>query len=82
MAKKLPRYSLAHDKKKGDWILQEEKSSEIRRRFETKADATAGGVLEQALGPTGGSVRIRKLDGTIQEERTFPGAADPPESEG
>jgi hypothetical protein len=36
-----------------------------------------GGVLGKAVGSGGGSVQIRKLDGTIQEERTFPRAADP-----
>jgi hypothetical protein len=34
------------------------------------------------LGNQGGSVRIHKQDGQIQEERTYPGSKDPPGSRG
>jgi len=46
------------------------------KRFATKAAATKGGVLEKAVGNMG-SVRIRKRDGKIQEERTYPRSMDP-----
>ncbi|MER9474366.1 hypothetical protein [Mesorhizobium sp. M0520] len=38
--------------------------------------------MESAVGKGGGSVRIKKLDGTIQEERTFPRSADPKDTPG
>lgn len=84
MAKKpnLPRYHLVKDNDKGDWKLQPEGGGRARRRFETKEDATKGGTLPDALGPGGGSVRIHKTDGTIQEERTFPRDKDPSSSPG
>ena len=46
------------------------------KKFATKAAATKGGVLEKAVGGMG-SVRIRKRDGKIQEERTYPRSTDP-----
>lgn len=49
---------------------------------EKKADATKGGVLKEAVGKAGGSVKIQKLDGKFQEERTYPDSSDPPGSPG
>jgi len=51
------------------------------KAFASKAAALKGGVLEKALGGRG-SVRIRKRDGKIQEERTYPRSADPRGSKG
>ena len=72
---KLPRFSLAHNEKTKKWELKTEGSSEVMKRFATKAAALKGGVLEKAVGGRG-SVRIRKRDGKIQEERTYPRSAD------
>jgi len=79
---KLPKYTLSHDEKKDDWVLKEDGASRARRRFETKADATAGGALSEALGASGGSVKIQKKSGQYQEERTFPRSRDPKKSPG
>lgn len=79
---KLRKFTLEHDKKKGDWTLVEEGASRAKKRFARKEDATAGGALAGALGKEGGSVKIRKLDGTYQEERTFPRSKDPKRSPG
>jgi len=79
---KLRKYTLSKDKAKDDWVLKEEGSGRATRRFETKTEATKGGVLPDALGKKGGSVKIRKLDGTYQEERTFPRSRDPRRSKG
>ncbi|HYG30604.1 MAG TPA: DUF2188 domain-containing protein [Allosphingosinicella sp.] len=75
--KNLPRYHLTKDKEKGDWELREQGADRAKRRFETKSEATAGGVLGAALGKAGGSVRIHLEKGPIEEERTFPRARDP-----
>ena len=56
--------------------------SKVQKRFETKAEATAGGSLEKALGRAGGSVKIQKENGRYQEERTFPRSNDPRKSPG
>jgi hypothetical protein len=51
----LPKYTLSHDQKKDDWALREDSSGRIKRRFDSKAEATAGGVLRRTVGPSGGS---------------------------
>ncbi|QKP78862.1 DUF2188 domain-containing protein [Methyloligella sp. GL2] len=57
------------------WELKNESTKDVVKRFKTKADAIKGGVLEKAVKE--GSVRIRKRDGKIQEERTYPRNRDP-----
>ena len=78
---KLARYSLSHDEKKKRWVLKHEGTGQTVKTFGTKAAATKGGVLERAVKGSG-SVRIRKRNGQIQEERTFPRSADPLGSKG
>ena len=78
----LPRYTLDHDERKQDWALKNDANDKTVRRFETKQEATKGGVLQKAVGPLGGSVRIHKEHGGIQEERTYPRSADPKKSKG
>lgn len=79
---KLPKHTLSHNQKKDRWDLTNDKTDKVVKSFATKADATAGGALPKPLGKEGGSVRIHKLDGKIQEERTFPRSADPKKSPG
>jgi len=78
----LPKYTLTHDEKKGDWPLRNDNTGAVVSRFKSKEDATKGGVLEKAVGPDGGSVKIQKEDGKFQEERTYPGSRDPRRSPG
>ncbi len=73
---RLPKFSLTQNEKSKKWELKTEGSGEVVKRFSSKAAATKGGVLEKAVGGRG-SVRIRKRDGKIQEERTYPRSADP-----
>lgn len=73
---KLPRFSLSYNGDNKKWELKREGSGEVVKRFKTKADAIKGGVLERAVKKMG-SVRIRKRDGKIQEERTYPRSMDP-----
>ena len=78
----LPKFTLSHDDNKDDWVLKEDGAARAKKRFENKADATAGGVLQKAVGPAGGSVKIKKMDGKFQEERTYPRSKDPKRSPG
>lgn len=71
----LPKYHLL--KKDDKWRLEPEGGGRAKRVFNTKAEATAGGALKNALGDAGGSVRIHKKDNRIQEEQTFPRGKDP-----
>jgi hypothetical protein len=79
---KLPKFTLSHNEKKDRWELKGDSTDRVKKAFETKAEATAGGVLEKAVGKEGGSVKIQKLSGVFQEERTFPGSKDPKKSPG
>lgn len=79
---KLPKFTLSKDDKKDQWVLKNDTSGRAKASFDTKAGATAGGVLEKALGREGGSVKIQKENGRFQEERTYPGSKDPRGSQG
>ncbi|CAN5630899.1 DUF2188 domain-containing protein [soil metagenome] len=78
----LPKYTLTHNEKKDRWDLVNDQTDRVKKSFDAKAEATKGGVLEKAVGAGGGSVKIQKLNGRFQEERTYPGSADPKSSKG
>jgi len=78
---RLPRFSLSYNAQNKKWELKRDGSGELVKRFKDKAAAIKGGVLEKAVGGRG-SVRIKKRDGKIQEERTYPRSADPRRSKG
>jgi hypothetical protein len=79
---KLPKFTLDYNEKRDRWDLTNDQTDRVVKTFDTKQDATKGGVLERALGPAGGSVKIQKQNGRFQEERTYPGSADPSKSKG
>lgn len=79
---KLPKYTLSHNDGRDRWELRQDKTHTFVKAFDTKAEATAGGALSRALGKEGGSVKIAKVSGGYQEERTFPRSADPRKSKG
>ncbi|MFA6466764.1 MAG: DUF2188 domain-containing protein [Patescibacteria group bacterium] len=79
---KLPKFTLDYNAKKDRWELENDKTDKIVKTFETKEEATAGGILRKAVGNEGGSVKIKKMDGTYEEERTYPKSADPTKSKG
>lgn len=66
------KYSLRFDILREKWILKNDMSEKIVRIFDTKEDATRAGVLRKALGRQGGTVKVRKNNGVLEEERTFP----------
>lgn len=76
----LDKYTLHKDHDSEKWRLEKEGSDRAKRVFDTKSDALDN--LRSAVGPDGGSVRIRKVDNTIQEERTYPRSKDPKASKG
>ncbi len=78
----LPKYTLVHDEKKDDWALKNDNTNRTVVRWDKKEDATAGGELKGAVGNAGGSVKIQKLNGQFQEERTYPRSKDPRKSKG
>lgn len=82
MTDHLRRFSLTHNSQRENWQLRDDLTRRVVRSFETKDEATTGGVLGGALGQQGGSVRIHLQNGRIEEERTFPRSADPRKSPG
>lgn len=78
----LKKYTLSKDEKKDDWVLKNDATNKVEKRFDTKEEATKGGVLQGAVGKYGGSVKIKKGDGKYQEERTYPRNKDPRASKG
>ena len=78
----MDKFTLHKDQKSQKWRLEKEGSTRAVKVFDRKTDATKGGALSDAIGKAGGSVRIRKVDNTIQEERTIPPAKDPRKSKG
>jgi hypothetical protein len=79
---KLPKYTLDYNEAKDRWDLENDETGRLVGSFPTKEAATRGGVLERVVGADGGSVKIQKMNGRFQEERTYPGSRDPRESEG
>jgi hypothetical protein len=79
---KLPKYTLTHNEQKDRWDLVNDATDKVRKTFETKSEATKGGVLEKTVGSDGGSVKIQKMNGRYQEERTYPRSKDPEASKG
>jgi hypothetical protein len=79
---KLPKYTLAFDEKRDKWTLKNDRTNRVEKTFGTKARAMSGGVLKRAVGRAGGSVKIKKENGRLQQERTYPGSRDPRKSKG
>lgn len=83
MAKqRLTKFTLDYDERKDRWELTNDNTNRIVKAFDTKEDATKGGVLKRAIGSDGGSVKIQKENGRFQEERTYPRSRDPRGSKG
>ena len=79
---KLPKFTLAFDEKRDKWTLKNDRTNRVEQSFGTKARAMTGGVLKRAVGRDGGSVKIQKENGRLQQERTYPGKRDPRKSKG
>jgi uncharacterized protein DUF2188 len=79
---KLPKFTLAFDQKRDKWTLKNDRTNRVEKTFGTKARAMSGGVLKRAVGRAGGSVKIKKENGRLQQERTYPGSRDPRKSKG
>jgi Uncharacterized protein conserved in bacteria (DUF2188) len=78
---KLAKYTLSQDAKTKRWVLTNDSTGQAVKSFASKAGATKGGVLERAVGKSG-SVKIKKRNGRVQEERTYPRSRDPRRSKG
>lgn len=78
----LPKFTLEYDEDKSKWSLENDRTDRVVKLFDTKEEATGRGVLRNAVGKDGGSVKIQKMNGRYQEERTYPKSKDPKSSKG
>lgn len=68
-------------KKEGDnWKFQQHKSERSIRNFESKKDAV--GFATSYMREHEGTLKIKKVNGQIQEERTYPRSKDPSRTPG
>lgn len=65
-----------------NWKLKGEKSKRASKVFEGNKEDAIKQSAQFLKGNEGGSLKIHKTNGRIQEERTYPKANDPSESKG
>lgn len=73
----LEKYELVHKNEK--WHFKKQGSAQALKSFATKAEGVAH-VMKAGNKHGNCSVKIKKVDGTIQEERTY--GVDPKRSKG
>jgi hypothetical protein len=66
--------------KDGEWKFRKENSQRSIKNFDTKTDAL--NFTKDFMNNNGGSLKIHKTDGTLQEERTYPKSKDPRKTKG
>ncbi len=71
-------YHLLHED--DEWKLKREGAERAAKTFKTKAEAEHYSISH--VKKQGGSLKIHRQDGTLQEERTYPRSADPERSPG
>ncbi len=76
----MDRYDLSHDGE--NWKLQHQGGQRASKVFEGMTKEEAIRATSNFMQDHPGSVRIRRLDGTYEEERTYPRSADPRRSPG
>lgn len=64
----------------GTWRLRKENADRAALTFDNKQSAVAGST--EYMRNHGGSLKIHRGDGVIQEERTYPRSADPRKTKG
>ncbi|EIK93326.1 hypothetical protein PMM47T1_27444 [Pseudomonas sp. M47T1] len=62
------------------WVLTKQGAARASKTASTKAEITS--LASEFLEGKTASLKIHKEDGTIQEERTYPRAADPTKTKG
>jgi len=74
---KLAKFTLTYNESNSRWDLKSDNTDNIVKTFKSKIIATKRGVLQKSVGPEGGSIKIQKMNGKFQEERTYPKSKDP-----
>ena len=66
----------------GDWKLKKENAGRTSINLDGLSKEEAIRKSAEHLSNTGSSLKIHKINGQIQEERTYPRSADPKKSKG
>jgi Uncharacterized protein conserved in bacteria (DUF2188) len=74
-------YEVQHDARQSDWKVIAEGATRASAREDTK-DAAVRRAVELAKAKPLGQVRVKKMDGTLQYERTYPRSSDPRRTRG
>ncbi len=74
----MDEYHLVYEKE--TWKLKKANATRAMKNFETKKEGVKYSTDHVKV--KGGSLKIHKLDGAIQEERTYPRSADPVATKG
>lgn len=74
----MQNYYLYHNG--NDWALKKQDADRASKVFTGMTKDEAVGKLSESV--SNASVKIKKMDGTFQEERTYPRSIDPHESPG
>ena len=77
-----PKHTLDYNERRKRWELENDRTNRVVKRFIAKENALRSGVLKRAVGKKGASVKIQKVNGCYQEERTYPGSKDPSKLKG
>lgn len=67
-------------KEDDEWKLRRHGATRPALTFDNKQEAVDGSA--EFMRERGGSLKIHKTNGRVQEERTYPRKADPPETPG
>lgn len=76
----LDKYHLSKDD--GKWKLKKEGAQRASKTFEGPKEEAIRKSADHIKGGSGGSLKIHKEDGKIQEERTYPRSKGPKNSPG
>ncbi|MBE9465532.1 DUF2188 domain-containing protein [Dyadobacter subterraneus] len=76
----MKNYHLTKDRE--SWKLQRENTSRATANFSGSSKEEAIRKSAEILSDSNSSLKIHKMDGRIQEERTYPRSADPTKSKG
>jgi Uncharacterized protein conserved in bacteria (DUF2188) len=74
-------YEVQYDAHKRNWRVIAEGSANASARADTK-DAAIRRAVEFANAKPLGQVRVKRMDGTLQYERTYPRSSDPRRTRG
>ncbi|MCD9027144.1 hypothetical protein LDO26_02805 [Luteimonas sp. BDR2-5] len=69
------RFTLRYNLQSSGWELVDDASAHVHARFQTRAAALSGGLIESLFAAHGGVLCIRGSDGCLESEHAYPARA-------